>query len=182
MGIRSRLPSRGTGMFRRTLLAVALLPAVAFAQTTDCDRTITGYSCTTKPDGFRALGEAIAARRAQKAAAAQKKAAAEQFASAVADGRCDKARTLALQYGDARDVQIVASQCVTPQQRAEATLTSTVAAAVREGRCADAKDAALRASRLDLAEQAMRLCTPSTAQFRPKPELSPAGRVVSAAK
>jgi hypothetical protein len=37
-----------------------------------------------------------------------------------------------------------------------------VTAAIREGRCDDAKDLALRINDLDLAEQALRLCVPST--------------------
>lgn len=46
------------------------------------------------------------------------------------------------------------------ERRADQLLRSQVSTAVLEGRCDDAKTIALQASRIDLAEQALRICTP----------------------
>jgi hypothetical protein len=49
-------------------------------------------------------------------------------------------------------------------RQANADLLATISKAILEGRCEDAKTVALTASRLDLADQAMRLCKPATKQ------------------
>lgn len=46
-------------------------------------------------------------------------------------------------------------------RQANADLLATISKAILEGRCEDAKTVALTSSRLDLADQAMRLCTPA---------------------
>jgi len=51
----------------------------------------------------------------------------------------------------------------------EASWMSEVSSAILEGRCKDAKEIALRQSRLDVADQAMRLCTPKPSQVIGKP-------------
>lgn len=45
-------------------------------------------------------------------------------------------------------------------RQANASLLATISKAILEGRCEDAKTVALTSSRLDLADQAMRLCKP----------------------
>jgi hypothetical protein len=112
-------------------------------------------TCNTAPNGFYMLGQALAQR-------AQRKKAAELFADAVHNGRCDEARTLAMQYGNQRDLGIVQSQCVTPEAAAaegQQALMASVTASVQAGRCDDAKSTALNAGRLDLADQVVRVCT-----------------------
>lgn len=134
------------------------LAAAAGAQTTtNCSAFGGEVTCNTGPNGFYVLGRAIAARR-------EHQRAVEEFGSALREGRCSTAQAIAAQYGDAND-RAVAAQCITPEARkaalaqvAEQELMKTVALAVREGRCDAAKAAALEASRLDLAEQAVRLC------------------------
>jgi TolA-binding protein len=49
-------------------------------------------------------------------------------------------------------------------RQANADLLATISKAILEGRCEDAKTVALTASRLDLADQAMRLCKPAAKQ------------------
>jgi hypothetical protein len=148
------------------LLAALFAATAAQAQTTtNCSTFAGNVNCNTAPNGFYVLGRALAARRAHDQAA-------KEFMAALTSGRCVEAQSLAAQYGDARDRE-VAAQCVTPEaaeaaaqaQRAkdaEDALVKNIALAVKEGRCADAKAAALDASRLDLADQALRLCTPTT--------------------
>ncbi len=51
-----------------------------------------------------------------------------------------------------------------PTQQVNADLMATISKAILEGRCEDAKTVALTASRLDLADQAMRLCKTATKQ------------------
>lgn len=51
-----------------------------------------------------------------------------------------------------------------PTQQANTDLMATISKAVLEGRCEDAKTVALISSRLDLADQAMRLCKPVAKQ------------------
>ncbi len=48
-----------------------------------------------------------------------------------------------------------------PTQQVNTDLMATISKAVLEGRCEDAKTVALTSSRLDLADQAMRLCKPA---------------------
>ncbi len=49
-------------------------------------------------------------------------------------------------------------------RQVNADLLATISTAILEGRCEDAKTVALTASRLDLADQAMRLCKPAAKQ------------------
>lgn len=49
-------------------------------------------------------------------------------------------------------------------RQANANLLATISNAILEGRCEDAKTVALTSSRLDLADQAMRLCKPAAKQ------------------
>ncbi len=51
-----------------------------------------------------------------------------------------------------------------PAQQANPDLMATISKAVLEGRCEDAKTVALTSGRLDLADQAMRLCKPAAKQ------------------
>jgi len=51
-----------------------------------------------------------------------------------------------------------------PTQQANPDLLATISKAILEGRCEDAKIVALTSSRLDLADQAMRLCKPAAKQ------------------
>ena len=146
----------------RTMLILAgcIVATTAAAQTTtNCSASGDEVTCNSAPNGFYVLGRAIAARR-------QHQQASQAFVSALSAGRCVEAQSLAAQFGNASDREM-AARCVTPEaaeaasaREADQALTSQVALAVREGRCQDAKNAALDAHRLDLADQAMRLCTP----------------------
>jgi hypothetical protein len=60
-------------------------------------------------------------------------------------------------------VDDVKTQCVTPAALAAQQLTQSITASVAAGQCDEAKATALHAGRMDLAEQAMRLCTPAPA-------------------
>lgn len=143
-------------------LCVGTLASPVSAQTTTNCSTFAGQiTCNTAPNGFAVLGRALAARR-------ERQRAAQEFVADLQVGRCPQALAIASQYGDAND-RAMASRCVTPEaseaaraQAAEQELLKTVATAVREGRCDAAKSAALEASRLDIADQAMRLCKPAT--------------------
>lgn len=143
------------------VLVAWMIASSAAAQTTDCDRTFTGYSCSTSPNpaaGFAALAGAIQARR-------RKQEIIKMIEADMQAGRCDEAHALTVQYGNASDVSIVDSRCVPAAvvaQQAENTLMASISTAVREGRCDDAKQTALAANRLDLADQALRICTPPT--------------------
>lgn len=148
----------------KAFVAAFLLAAAAgtaSAQTTNCSPDgIGGMSCNTTPSvgqSFANLGNAIAAQK-------QKKMAAALFVQAVNEGRCDEANALAMQYGNKRDLALVRDQCVdhaTVVAQRESNLTALVSTAVREGRCDEAKELALNANRLDMADQALRVCTPA---------------------
>lgn len=164
---------------RRTALVLLLVAAGAPAMaqtTTNCRQIGDSWTCDTAPstsggfaqgmaDGLRsgaAIANAFASRN-------QKKAAAVQFREALDAGDCDRARALAMQFGGHPEDMAAIARCVSPAQRREQlqqTLLADVSSAVREGRCDDAKMLALNANRLDVADQAMRLCTPAA----PRPE------------
>src|SRR5581483_2412681 len=157
-------------MIRKTMVALALMAATAAqAQTTSCQRTIVGMDCSTEPDGgqqfangMAALGNAIRARRQYNAAKAA-------YLDAVRSGRCDEARALAMQYGQPSDVSAVSTYCHPPQAAADQK-HQDVAALVAKGDCEGAKKAALSYGDMDLAEQAVRICTPA-----PTAALGPGG-------
>jgi hypothetical protein len=147
------------------VITIAVLFAATAAQaqtTTNCSALGGEVTCNTGPNGFYLLGRALAARR-------QHDQAAKAFVAALQAGRCVEAQTLAAQFGDANDRE-VAARCVTPEaaqvaraNEAEQALLKTISMAVKEGRCDAAKAAALDASRLDLADQVVRICTPNVA-------------------
>ncbi len=137
-----------------TVLALAF-PAAA-QTTTNCSSFGGTLTCDTAPNGFVALGNAIRQRR-------ERKALAEEFVSDLRDGRCDAAQAIANQYGDANDRQM-ASACVSPERQAERATMAMVSEAVRQGQCGEAKRIALEANRLDLADQALRVCMPAPGQ------------------
>lgn len=149
------------------VIVALLAPPAAFAQTTDCTQTLTGFSCSTdrnSMEGFAALGNAIRARKEQKQAK-------EAFAAAISEGRCDDARDLAARYGKPSDITAVGQYCKSPSElqkvadaeaaQREAAWMGGIAKAVKEGRCDEAKVMALGASRLDIADQVVRVCTPT---------------------
>lgn len=70
------------------------------------------------------------------------------------------------------------TQAVTDEvnRQANADLLATISKAILEGRCEDAKTVALTSSRLDLADQAMRLCKPAA---KPPTAAKPAMRNVA---
>ena len=163
--------------FAFAFVAVALMAGPAAAQSTHCSPDgIGGVNCeTSQPPNFNALasqiGQIVANRRAAKAAA-------PLFVQALSDRRCDDARALAAQFGNAND-QALVQQCYSDQAaiRRNAQVDAQIAAerqkqatdtwmggivtAIREGRCDDAKASALGANRLDVADQVVRVCTPS---------------------
>jgi hypothetical protein len=72
--------------------------------------------------------------------------------------RLDQERTRA---DEAARTQAYAEEA---NRQANANLLATISKAILEGRCEDAKTFALTSSRLDLADQAMRLCKPAAAK------------------
>lgn len=148
-------------MIRAAVLILALcLSTAAQAQTTtNCSAFGGDVTCNTQPNGFAVLGRALAIRR-------ERQRAAEMFGAALQEGRCSDARSIAMQYGDQNDMAM-ADQCVTPEAREaeqQKALVATVTASVQAGHCDEAKATALAAGRLDIADQALRVCTPT-----PKP-------------
>ncbi len=141
-----------------TILVAALFVAFpATAQTTtNCSAFGDEVTCNTQPNGFYMLGRAIALQR-------ERAKAAEAFRNAVAAGRCDEARAVAMQYGNKKDVAAVEANCVSAQDRAaqaDTNLMASISDDVRRGDCQTAKQRALEAGRLDLADQALRVCNP----------------------
>lgn len=141
----------------------------ASAQTTDCSRTLTGFSCDTSPAppsaaaGISNFFAGLAMMRARQQAAAVRQAVIEQFKGDLDAGRCDDARALLTKWGGDAAAAKAVNDCESPAQRSERIeqgLRAEVATAVREGRCNDAKALALAGNRLDMADQAMRVCTP----------------------
>jgi hypothetical protein len=70
-----------------------------------------------------------------------------------------------MEFQRQRDAAAAAEQAGMDQARARAArqddtaLMANISAAVKDGRCNDAKTYALDANRLDLADQALRVCT-----------------------
>jgi hypothetical protein len=161
---------------RAFVVSVAICVATpAAAQMTNCTRLGNSVQCNTLPDpwarqqaqqqqlqnNMAALGTALRERKERKR---QITLAAEAAKAAISEGRCSDALALALNYGDASDVQYIRQNCVSAEQaaaQAQQSWLAAVAAAVKEGRCEDAKRIALDNARLDVAEQAMRLCGPA---------------------
>lgn len=155
----------------RKAIAVALLlatiPVGAASQTsTDCYRTAAGVTCDSSPSaaaGFAALANAIAAKR-------QQKQVSQRFIAALQSGDCDTASDLAAQYGNADDRRLV-RQCAAEKATAPAPVQSpaeaervwmtAITSAVAAGRCDEAKANALAGGRLDIADQVVRVCTPT---------------------
>ena len=90
----------------------------------------------------------------QQALKAQQKAAEAQLAQqeANAAAQAEQRRRLETEHVEAQR-----------QEQSKQDAMAAVSTAVLEGRCDDAKTAALQANNLDLAEQAMRLCKPKPA-------------------
>lgn len=165
------------------LAAVAVLAGPAAAQSTHCRPDgIGGVDCeTSQPPNFNALASQIGQIAANRRAA---KAAAPLFVQALSDRRCDDAMALAVQFGNAND-QALVRQCFSDQAaiRRNAQVDAQIAAerqkqetdtwmggivtAIKEGRCDDAKASALGANRLDVADQVVRVCTPSKPSAAP---------------
>lgn len=147
-------------MQKAIVAAVLLLAGAAQAQTvTSCDRTITGMDCTTGPSGAQQLVNGLAAMRANGERRAEKDRALALIRQDVAAGDCSAATALVAQYGNADDVRVVTQICIPAVDPAQ-TRKTEVARLVAGGSCADAKRVALAGGDMDLAEQAMRLCTP----------------------
>ena len=153
-----------------SILALSLTSSAAAAQTTNCQRVGTGVQCNTIssptiPDtsardqqtfqsGIGALAGAIQSRRHQK----EVQRTVNQIETLILSGQCDEAIALTAAKGTPSDVEVVRAvvkvKCVSPEQ----TMMAQASAAVSDGRCDEARSIALAASRLDVADQAMRVC------------------------
>lgn len=96
------------------------------------------------------------------------KSARVEIAQSVHAGNCAHAQALASQYEMSAEDRNFVSACVPKAEPTTTAVTEPVSSvmaevsrAVKEGRCKEAKDLALEAGRLDLADQALRLCTPA---------------------
>jgi TPR repeat protein len=159
---------------------------VANAQsTTECQKTYGGFVCNQRRenvwDSLNKLGNTIQGIREEREA---KKRQSEMDARIIADeARKDEIIRLQQQNTEIEQARIdalVRSQSLLESQQeadrqAERDLRSQVSAAVLEGRCDDAKTIALLASRIDMAEQAMRLCKPKPV----RPSLKSTGTAAS---
>lgn len=157
--------------------AFAAAPAAA-QTTTYCSPIGGGVSCSTSADpwagqqasqqqlvqGAAALGANIRARRDAKALQQRKVADAALIRQYMDAGECEAAVGVAAPYSDAAQIQSVIRSRCTPKQTADQLLLAQIGQAVQGGRCEEAKGMALTAGRLDVAEQAMRLCVPAAAQ------------------
>lgn len=147
------------------IVAAALAAGSAQAQTTSCNRTYTGMDCTTTPpvaDGGQQFVTGMAALGANIRAAREKKRVVEIIKQDMAAGNCVEARSLVVQYGNASDLSLFDQRCVQAPDPKQAQRTA-VASLVAQGQCEDAKTYALQYGDMDLAEQAMRICTPKPA-------------------
>lgn len=96
------------------------------------------------------------------------KSARVEISQSVHAGNCAHAQALASQYEMSAEDRNFVSACVPKAEPTTTAVTEPVSSvmaevsrAVKEGRCKEAKDLALDAGRLDLADQALRLCTPA---------------------
>jgi hypothetical protein len=167
-------------------ICCGLRAEVANAQnTTECQKTYGGFVCNQRRenvwDSLNKLGNTIRGIREEREAERQQ---SELDARIIADeARKDEIMRLQRQNAEIEQARIdalVRSQSLLESQQeadrqAEQHLRSQVSAAVLEGRCDDAKTIALLASRIDIAEQAMRLCKPKPV----RPSLKSTGTAAS---
>jgi hypothetical protein len=131
---------------------------------TNCDTTTTNSSSGGGASGAAyGVGLLVGAGIGALIAHNRHKHAEQAFRDAMGAGRCDEALALAQQYGSPRDLDDVKTNCVTPAALAAQQLTQSITASVAAGQCDEAKATALHAGRMDMAEQAMRICTPAQA-------------------
>ena len=136
-------------------LALAAWPAASMAQVnTDCIRNPMGWSCQTYDpnQGWRDIGTVLGNIMRQK----REREAAEAEAARIA---AQQAGLRAQQDEYARQTAYAQQQQQLAVQR-EQDFMGVVSQAIQQGECEDAKAIALSRNRLDVADQAMRLCVP----------------------
>jgi TonB family protein len=159
------------------LLIVTYCISPVLAQTsTYCHEAGFGVRCTTTPtpkSGWEQLNDTLdqmrrdrEERQRQKQLQELEKRRADEEAAAAARHQVFQQKLEHLRREGERLVQQQENQ-----QKAAEALNMTVSQAVIEHRCEDAKTIALTAGNLELADKAMRLCTPS----RAGPKAHPAG-------
>ncbi len=145
-------------------------PSVAQNTITDCYKTAGGVACNQRaPNNFDAINQLVGVLQSIKDDAAKKQAADDEAERLAAESaRRDELVAIERQNAETERsrVEAIAQQQANAQQEREAArqaeqeLRTQVSTAVLGGRCEDAKTIALLASRIDMAEQAMRLCKP----------------------
>ena len=163
LGLLARFLGLPSAAFRRSIIVVAILglslsPAQVRAQSEkaapEAPEKISRSAARAEAERQRA---AIAEAQRQRAAA---RAEAERQRVATAEAQRQRAAARA----QAENARLAQQQAYANQQAyaagQEQTFMATISRAILEGRCEDAKVAALNQSRLDLADQAMRICKP----------------------
>jgi len=158
------------------LWIVALLPlglgsAVKAQSTTICQNLGSGIvTCRERPDPLKQLQDTVEDIVADRNAKRQREAEAAYRASQLAQQQ--ELIRLQIQAEEAERARVAATwrqqsnvqSRQDAERRADQLLRSQVSTAVLDGRCEDAKTIALQASRIDMAEQALRICTPKKVQ------------------
>ena len=163
LGLLARFLARPSTAFRKSIIVVAILglslsPAQVRAQSKkeapEAPEKISRSAARAQAERQRA---ATAEAQRQSAAA---RAQAERQRAATAEAQRQRAAARA----QAENARLAQQQAYANQQAyaagQEQMFMATISRAILEGRCEDAKMAALNQSRLDLADQAMRICKP----------------------
>ena len=170
----------------QAFFALALMSSAGGAKaqntTTECYRSGGGVVCNQRApnrlDGLNQLTSVLQsiaedrARDREKAAAAARAAAEEARQNELLRIQRQTAETERARIEALTEQQTYARSQQEAEREAEQLLRTQVSTAVLEGRCDDAKTIALLASRIDMAEQAMRLCKPKVVEVAPTPKLS----------
>lgn len=169
------------------LWIVALLPfglgsAVKAQSTTICQNLGSGIvTCRDRPDPLKQLQDTVEdivadrnAKKQREAEAAYRASQLEQQQELIRLQR-EAAEAERARLASIRQQQAYAQSQQEADRQAEQLLRTQVSTAVLEGRCDDAKTIALLASRIDMAEQAVRLCKPKVVEVAPTPRASAKG-------
>lgn len=128
-------------LFAASLLALSVLGTGAHAQTQSCGMELGRWVCRTTQPAPQAHPMTSYEQARQRSYDQQMQFQRQRDAQAAAEqAGIDQARGRAAQHDDA-------------------ALMANISAAVKDGRCEDAKTYALEANRLDLADQALRVCS-----------------------
>ena len=166
LGLQAMFLSLPSTAFRKSIAVVAILglflsPAQVRAQSkkaaAEVPEILEAHRAAARAQAERQRAAAAEAQRQRAAARAQ----AERQRAAAAEAQRQRAAARA----QAESQRLAQQQAYANQQAyaagQEQIFMATISRAILEGRCEDAKMAALNQSRLDLADQAMRICKPS---------------------